>query len=403
MAWLIVITAVAICTLMLIVEFRNIGFDSIGLVGISLAVLFGLYYYYQHIIDKSIELYQSLETRRLYNQYYVDDYRNIEMQDIPKEWQSARLNQFYILGAHRCYQLAGPASPHLYSIDAVQYAINAGARILHLDLCNRLGNDIITDISIGVGISTEYALDFTDVLDVIKTSAWKHNKNYPLILYLSIPPETYNKVFIDTLNYLLTNTFGGRLLISTEGLNQLSYADAVGKVVVLVNQLDRTYWTAGNTIQQGSIQRQLLPTGTSGVVYEGFTTQQYIQDSLYEYNTADKVELAGPFSTVAGIYHKGVESYGIYQQYSGYRYIGCGEKECGNWIMNRFSVMLPPRIDGMTNGVLRTDLANILVPIPIAFRINGIMMNFQLYDTNMAAALRFFRKYSFIAIQTGVA
>ena len=173
---------------------------------IEISLIYGLYLLlYINIVQKKKSLVASKSVICL-DIYRGLNYQNLEFKDIPIQYKNPyyiegnartgplhydlKLCDFYISSSRKTYLSCGECEGDC-SYDAINYALLKGARLINLDIYDVvLFNKKIPVIkNSNSDINKKQYLDFITVLKIIKNSAWKLNKNYPLIIYF----EFFNK------------------------------------------------------------------------------------------------------------------------------------------------------------------------------------------------------------------
>ena len=334
-------------------------------------------------MSSSMTLFDQLIHRRRYLQYYTPQYKSMKMKPLPPSWTSNLLKDFYILGSYRSYSLGGP-SEELYDLDALRYAIESGARVLHLDIYNTSRDP--SDVILGIGDGAT-SLPFHPCMELIYRISWQR-VDYPMILLLNIHSSHYNQAILDAIN---RHTANARLYSGTDTVNTITYQSARNKLLILVNEVNQP-----TVREQDGTMRQPVPNGCVGIIKLGLTNdrrigetvgQMSMQSILYSRAIDDALHVPKPVNP-ADIYVSNKISYVGYS---------CNKSggECAE-PLRRFSMILPEELDGMKDGAIGSDMVQVDVKTAMMYRVNCMMMNFQKYDTQMALALDTFQDRSFV-------
>jgi hypothetical protein len=357
--------------------------------------------YSSTIITESTDTYNKIEDERVYLQFDMPEYKDVNMKNISTNDHDLPLYKFYIASSYKSYCVKGDTDAE-YSYTILERVIESGARLINLDIFNidQTGEDTI----LGVGnysLTRNKYLDINKCFTTINKSAWIKNFKYPLILYLNLDSATYSEDFVASLNGKLNKIFGNKIYSpkseEEDNITNILYKNVIGKVLLVCN----TQTLAVN----GEI---LYPNNIVGYIDDDFSIMRtspmnadeyYVKEAGYKYASSGN-NSTGSMSTYSLYYdeakiNNAQTNLNVYKNLTNkYTYL---EDTATNYKkLNLFSIMIPETMLSKTNDVPKSDLLNPSPFLGLSYGVTCICMNYQLLDTNMATYLKVFQNYSFI-------
>lgn len=354
--------------------------------------------------DESVDKYEEIENERLFIQFDLPEYRNIEMQNIKSSDESSELSKFFIASSYKSYCLTGHTDTN-YSYKLLKILLNIGVRFINLDVFNT--DQTKKDTVLGVGNfdndRTEY-LNFKDCLNILLNNAWNKNQDYPLILFLNIDSSTYDDNFKATLDSIINKVFGDKIFspkdMTSDNINNITYKRAKGKVLLLCNVITSV---DNNQINYPDSIVGYIDSNFSEIVNNPISSDQYyIKTAAYEYDDNNKIYTTGDGSCTSLYYDENKiniagNNMDVYKNLTGiYTYSEDTDTSGTYDTIKQFSVMIPEILTEKNKNVVKSDLINPNLYIGFGYNVSCICMNYQLLDTKMAYDLNIFKKYSFI-------
>jgi len=273
---------------------------------------------------------------------------------------------FYWPASRKSYSAIGD-SWDFPSYDAIRSVLEKGARVIHLDIYS-LDSSIIDTNAVPIVRNQTInplaqPLDFKKCLQVIHDNAWIKNANYPLILYLDIQSNVtgkdgqpiYNKYCLYQIGRDILDVFSNKLINKIYGFNgrdnkytlgQIPIKDTLGKIAIISNVyptvgiLDELIHGVANDTQQFN---QLVPYSDVNRRFGGLGVTLTDKQSAIQHN---------------------------------YKYLSIVKPVTR---MNIFNFFEP-----------KDDLYNIEPTDAWSFGCQIVLMNYQLFDTNMQTYIKMF-------------
>lgn len=357
--------------------------------------------YSTSIITESKDTYNKIEDERVYLQFDMPEYRDINMKNISKSEYDLPLYKFYIASSFKSYCIKGNTDAE-YSYTILERVLESGARLINLDIFNidQTGEDTVLGVG-NYGLTRNKYLDLNKCLTTINQTAWVKNFNYPLILYLNLDSATYSEDFIASLNNKLNKNFGDKIYSpkseEEDNITNILYKNVIGKVLLLCNLQTLT--------SNGEV---LYPDNIVGYVDDDFSIMRtnpinadeyYVKESGYKY-TSSGTYTTGSMSTYSLYYdeskiNNAQSNLNVYKNLTN-KYTYLEDTSTNYKKLNLFSIMIPETMLSKTKGISKSDLLNPSPFLGLSYGVTCICMNYQLLDTNMALYLKIFKDYSFI-------
>lgn len=287
-------------------------------------------------------------------------YPTLTFNQIPTTYDNQYFNKkmqlkacdFYWACSRKSYLPCGQ-SYDVFSYDAITLALSKGARLINLDVSSDTENNPIVQANTLMP-KVAKPLSFDKCCELIAKDAWTGN-NYPLILFIGILADNYK--MIAKMGNSIKNHFSGRLLnkkYSFSGRNnmypfpQIPIEELMGRVAIIVDK----YPTVGTFDEL--VNASVLPN------------QQFLWIQDYSQTQAAHGGIEGGKIATKDIIAHNYENITIINP-------------SGN--VNDYTNVYNPKV----------DLYNPPPKDCWKYGIQMVMMNYQLYDTNMKEYIEFFK------------